>query len=89
MSYGGFYVKSSTSCLKAALLKNYCDGVFTAGRGKDGHEEGEYRYELRPIDECTFSQFCAHEQIVHTYRHGLHEKLAIAGGHHIWGMALI
>ncbi len=93
MSYGGFYEKEAIPCLKAALMANYTKRIFSAGRGEDMHQVGNYRYIIRWRHTALFEQFSAHETIVRIDQDSKDPREPSAttnmGGHDIWGMALI
>ncbi|MES2203285.1 MAG: hypothetical protein V4474_03135 [Patescibacteria group bacterium] len=86
MSYGGYYVKEAIPCLKAALLENYRNGIFNAGRARNGFRLGEYAYHIDTVGRSSFERFIAHEAIHPIKAVGFYPT---EGGHDIWGMALI
>ena len=86
MFYGGFYPKEAVPCLKAALMANYTKGIFNAGRGKDMYVKGDYIYMIAPQEPCSFERFFAREGIRNKSDD---DGLKRAGGHKMWGMALI
>ena len=88
MSYGGFYKKDATSCLKASLLLNYGAGIFNFGRGKSMFRLEDYSYDIS--GQGDFNRFVANEHVQVLTPRGDHTPTyEPAGGHQVWGMALI
>ncbi|MSR70630.1 hypothetical protein EXS62_01160 [Candidatus Kaiserbacteria bacterium] len=88
MSYGGFYKKEATPCLKSALMANYTRGIFDMGRGQNGFADGAYIYLIGSYNpSCSFERFYAREGIRQHVPGG--KELESVGGHEVWGMAVI
>ncbi len=93
MSYGGYYAKEATPCLKAALMENYRRGIFLAGRGRDLYQLGNCRYIIRPGAHRSFERFSAQESVVRINAEARDPRepsdTTALGGHEVWGMALV
>lgn len=89
MSYGGFYKKEAIPCLKGALMANYKENVFNSGRGKNDFVDGEYIYIIASQGPCSFERFFAREGIRRVQSAQAGTIPEHAGGHDVWGMALI
>lgn len=90
MAYGGFYKKEAIPCLKGALMERYSAGVFNCGRGRLGYTDGTYVYAIQSQGKSSFERFFAHESVMlGTFRDYGGTYYEDAGGHEVWGMALV